>query len=162
MAGAADALAAEAVPPSGASGAPPAAAPSVPPMPMEGGVFSWSGYLQALGAVFMLMAALWVAVWLLRRYGRFSFLPRPGSLPPDALVLETQLPLGPRRGLMIVRFMGRRLLLGATEQQITLLCEDYARNDEEQGQSFQRIMEDAARSGDAGGGASRGDGHPPA
>lgn len=86
--------------------------------------FSWSGYFQALGFLCLLLAILWLAVWLIRRYGRFNFLPRPGALPKDALVMEAQMPIGPKKGLMVVRFMDRRLLLGVTERQITLLTED--------------------------------------
>lgn len=88
--------------------------------------FSWSSYVQALGIMCLLLAALWFAVWAIRRYGKFNFLPRPGSLPRDCLVMEAQMPLGPRKGLMVVRFMNHRLLLGVTEQQISLLKEQSA------------------------------------
>lgn len=86
--------------------------------------FSWSGYVQALGVMCLLLAGLWFAVWGIRRYGKFNFLPRPGSLPRDSLVMETQMPLGPRKGLMVVRFMKHRLLLGVTESRISLLVEE--------------------------------------
>ena len=90
--------------------------------------FSWSSYIQAVGILFLLVALLWLAVWLARRFGKFNFLPRPGSLPRDALVMEAQLPLGPRKGLMVVRFLNKRLLLGVTDQQITLLTEEQAQH----------------------------------
>ncbi len=106
--------------------------------------FSWSGYLQAVGILFLLLAALWMAVWLVRRYGKFNFLPRPGALPRGALLLEAQLPLGPRKGLMVVRFLNRRLLLGVTDQQITLLTEEQAQ-DEPDHADFQKIMEETRR-----------------
>lgn len=95
--------------------------------------FSWSGYVQALGIMCLLLALLWFGVWALRRYGRFNFLPRPGALPRDSLVMEAQMPLGPRKGLMVVRFMNRRLLLGVTEHQISLLTEDKTGNERENG-----------------------------
>ena len=85
--------------------------------------FSWGGYLEAVGLLFLLLAALWVVVWCIRHFGKFNFLPRPGSLPRDALVMEAQMPLGPRKGLMVVRFLNRRLLLGVSEQQVSLLAE---------------------------------------
>ncbi len=103
--------------------------------------FSWSGYLQALGVMCVLLAALWFAVWAIRRYGKFNFLPRPGSLPRDSLIMEAQLPLGPRKGLMVVRFMNRRLLLGVTEQKISLLVEDKVQNEQA---GFEDILESAA------------------
>lgn len=105
------------------------------------GQFSWSGYLEAVGILFFLLALLWLLAWAVRRYGRFNFLPRPGALPRGALVMEAQMPLGPRKGLMVVRFLNRRLLLGVTDQQITLLTEEKAQH--EPHDDFQKIMEQA-------------------
>ncbi|MDO5484524.1 MAG: flagellar biosynthetic protein FliO [Desulfovibrionaceae bacterium] len=113
------------------------------------GHFSWSGYLEAVGILCFLLALLWLLVWVVRRYGRFSFMPRPGALPRGALVMEAQMPLGPRKGLMVVRFLNRRLLLGVTEQQITLLSEEKAQH--EPHADFEEIME-GARNGPAGSG----------
>lgn len=103
---------------------------SSPAQQMSQATFSWSGYLQALGVMCVLLGALWFAVWAIRRYGKFNFLPRPGSLPRNSLVMEAQMPLGPRKGLMVVRFMNRRLLLGVTEHQISLLLEEKAQNEQ--------------------------------
>lgn len=114
-------------------------------------MFSWGSYVQALAILCLLLGVLWVGVWLLRRYGRFNFIPRPGNLPRDALMMEAQMPLGPRKGLMVVRFMNRRLLLGVTEQQIILLTEE--RPDHETSrQDFQHLLEQsvAASAHDAG------------
>ncbi len=112
--------------------------------------FSWGGYMQAVGILFLLLAVLWLLVWLVRRYGRFNFLPRPGALPRGALVMEAQMPLGPRKGLIVVRFLNRRLLLGVTDQQITLLTEEDAHH-EPHDADFHEIMEEARRGGPAGG-----------
>lgn len=109
--------------------------------------FSWGGYMQAVGILFLLLAVLWIAVWLVRRYGKFNFLPRPGALPRGALLMEAQLPLGPRKGLMVVRFLNRRLLLGVTDQHITLLTEEQAQ-DEPDHADFQKIMEESRRGPD--------------
>ncbi|MBQ9406462.1 MAG: flagellar biosynthetic protein FliO [Desulfovibrio sp.] len=108
-------------------------------------VFTWSGYIQALGVLFVLVALFCLCLWLVRRFGHFRFLPRPGSLPRDALLLEAQLPLGPRKGLMVVRFLNKRLLLGITEQRITLLSEEQAKDDPDSAH-FEDVLEDA-RSG---------------
>lgn len=83
--------------------------------------YSMSNYFQGLGLLFLILALLWFAVRLLKRYGRFGFMPRSSDLPKDALRLEAQLPIGPRKGLMVVRFLQKRLLLGVTEQQISVL-----------------------------------------
>ena len=106
--------------------------------------FSWGSYIQAVGILFLLVAVLWLAVWLARRFGKFNFMPRPGALPRDALVMEAQLPLGPRKGLMVVRFLNKRLLLGVTDQQITLLTKEQAKHEPENA-DFQQVMEEARR-----------------
>jgi flagellar protein FliO/FliZ len=97
--------------------------PAAEPVLMPGGEFSWWGYIRALGVLVLTLGAVWAAVWFLRRSGRFAGMPRIGSLPRDGLYLERQLGLGPRKGLIVVRFLNRRLLLGVTEHQITLLTE---------------------------------------
>ncbi|MBD5538905.1 MAG: flagellar biosynthetic protein FliO [Desulfovibrio sp.] len=119
--------------------------------------FSWGGYMQAIGILCLLLAVFWFALWLLRRYGRFNFLPRPGALPRGALVMEAQMPLGPRKGLMVVRFLNTRLLLGVTEQRISLLKEEEL-HDAPRDNDFQGIMEQARRGGPAGNGPDGADG----
>jgi len=78
----------------------------------------WGGYFQALGAVFLLLAALALGFYLLKRYG-----PKAGlrSLDRGSLKMEAQLPLGPKRSVAVVRFLNKRLVLGVTETQINLL-----------------------------------------
>lgn len=115
---------------------------------LGGSSFSWGGYAQAVGILFLLVALLWLVVWLVRRFGKFNFLPRPGALPKGALVMEAQLPLGPRKGLMVVRFLNRRLLLGVTDQHITLLTEEQAQH-EPQNKDFEHVMEEVARGADS-------------
>ncbi len=86
-------------------------------------MFSWGGYFQAIGFMCLLLGLLWLAVWAVRRSGKFNFLPVPGAFPRDGLRLEAQLPLGGKKNLVVVRFLNRRILLGVAEQQITLLKE---------------------------------------
>lgn len=92
-------------------------------------LFSWGGYFQAIGFMCLLLALLWFAVWAVRRSGKFSFLPMPGALPRDALRMEAQLPLGAKKNLLVVRFLNKRLLLGVTDQRITLLKETELHDD---------------------------------
>lgn len=113
------------------------------PLPSEA-LFSWSGYFQAIAFMILLLFVLWGALWAVRRYGKFRFLPAPGALPRDALRMEAQLPLGPRKGLMVVRFLDKRLLLGVTEQHITLLKEMGLHDDRERKDypDFERLLQD--------------------
>jgi len=107
------------------------------------GAFSWSGYFYAIGALCLILGALWGVLWLMRRSGKFRFMPSYNTFPRDALRIEAQIPLGPRRGLMVVRFLNKRLLLGLNDQQITLLSEaDY---DGQTSTDFNKALEAAER-----------------
>ena len=82
-------------------------------------------------------------LWLMRRSGKFSFMPSYNTFPRDALRIEAQIPLGPRRGLMVVRFLNKRLLLGLSDQQMHLLSEaDY---DGQTSTDFSKALEAAER-----------------
>ncbi len=113
---------------------------------MTQSAFTWGGYFQALGILCILLAVLWFAVWCIRKYGKLNFIPRPGALPKDALIMEAQMPLGPKKGLMVVRFLNKRLLLGVTEHQISLITEGNA-DYERPANKFQDIMENIQDTG---------------
>ena len=100
----------------------PAQSPHVSAAPVTG-AFSWSKYFYGIGALCLILGTLWGVLWLMRRSGKFRFMPSHNTFPRDALNIEAQIPLGPRRGLMVVRFLNKRLLLGVSDQQITLLSE---------------------------------------
>lgn len=79
---------------------------------------SWGGYFQALAVLCLIIAALWAALWYFKRRGGLTLLGL-----TENLTLEGRLSLGPKKNLMVVRFLNKRLLLGVTDQQITLLTE---------------------------------------
>jgi flagellar protein FliO/FliZ len=114
--------------------------PNVPAAPVAG-VFSWSGYFYAIGALCLILGALWGVLWLMRRSGKFRFMPSHNTFPREALRIEAQIPLGPRRGLMVVRFLNKRLLLGLSDQQINLLSE--AEYDGQATADFSKVLETA-------------------
>ena len=114
---------------------------SLPPV-MADSAFTWGGYFQAIAVLLLLLALLWAAVWLARKYGKFNFMPQPGAFPRDSLRVEAQVPLGPRKGLVVVRFLNKRILLGVTDQQITYLTEAGHHNEQEH-TDFQGLMEEA-------------------
>ena len=128
--------------------------------PLPDAAFTWWGYVQALGVMFLVLGLLWAALWLLRRSGRFAGMPRADGLPRDSLYLERQLSLGPRKGLMVVRFLNKRLLLGVTEHQISLLTETELHDT----QAFQHCLDAAAQGASAPEAAPEApdDPHPPA
>ena len=92
------------------------------PLPPGERAFSWGGYFEAVGILLLLLGALWLVVWYLKRKGALPGLSQ-GNLPRGALRVEGALAVGPRKGLLVVRFFDRLLLLGMTDHQITLLTE---------------------------------------
>lgn len=74
--------------------------------------------VQSFFAVVIVLALVATLAWLLRR-GAFGALRTRGR----AVVVETAVPLGERRSLVIVAVEGRRLLLGMTPAQISMVAE---------------------------------------
>jgi flagellar protein FliO/FliZ len=77
-------------------------------------------------AVLIVLALVAALAWLLRS-GRLGPLRTRGS----AIAVETAISLGERRSLVIVSVEGRRLLLGVTSAQVSLVTELQARAPEE-------------------------------
>ncbi len=120
---------------------PPAAAPVIPAAPaavphaaqtaaqtatQSGGlldgaqsaVSSWAGYFEALAILFFILAALWLVLRLIRR-GRGGFLTGAGA----PMRMESRLALGPKKWVVVARILDKRLVLGVTDTQITMLTE---------------------------------------
>lgn len=95
---------------------------------------------RGVAAIGIVLALLAVAAWLLKR-GAFGAL---GGKAKGLIRIEATVPLGERRSLMVVAVEGRRLLLGLTPAQISLVTEL------ERGESFDAALTKASA---AGGGA---------
>ncbi len=74
--------------------------------------------IQSFVAVIVVLGLVAALAWLLPR-GAFGAL-RGGSW---SIAVETAVPLGERRSLVIVAVEGRRLLLGLTPAQVSLVAE---------------------------------------
>lgn len=81
---------------------------------------SWKGYFEALAILCFVLVGFIAILWLLKRFTRGGL-----RLSSNAreLRIENRMALGPKKWIMVVTFMDRRLLLGVTEQRITLLTE---------------------------------------
>jgi len=88
---------------------------SVPAWPAREGL----SLFRTLMAPACVLGLVGLAAWLVRR-GRFGLAGRRG---PSAIQVETALPLGDRRSLAIVTVEGRRLLVGLTPAQVSLVAE---------------------------------------
>lgn len=74
--------------------------------------------LQSFVAVLVVLSLVGALGWLIRR-GAFDSLRRG----PRPISVETAVPLGERRSLVIVAVEGRRILLGLTPGQISMVTE---------------------------------------
>ena len=74
---------------------------------------------RSLLAIFVVFGLLAVLAWLAKR-GTFGGLGRQGR---SLVKVEGAVPLGERRSLMVVSVEGRRLLLGLTPMQVSLVTE---------------------------------------
>jgi flagellar biosynthetic protein FliO len=83
--------------------------------------------LQSFTAVLIVLGLVAALAWLARR-GAFQGL-RPGS---KSMSIETAMPLGERRSLVIVAVEGRRLLLGLTPTSVSMVAELTTPNFEQQ------------------------------
>jgi flagellar biogenesis protein FliO len=81
--------------------------------------------MNGLYAVTIVLALLAAFLWLLKS-GRLG----PVASRRSAVAVETAVSLGDRRQLVIVSVEGRRLLLGLTAAQVTLVTELSARAEE--------------------------------
>jgi len=75
--------------------------------------------MRALGATALVLGLLLLLAWAVRR----GSLLRPTRLRGSDVRVETAVPLGERRSLVVVAVDGRRLLLGLTPMQVTLVAE---------------------------------------
>ncbi len=75
------------------------------------------GSIRSLVAVLLVMAVMAAVAWVFRRG-----VPRwRGARPASPVQIETAVSLGDRRSLVVVSVEGRRLLLGVTPSQVTLV-----------------------------------------
>jgi flagellar biosynthetic protein FliO len=90
---------------------------------------------RGVAAVGIVLALLALAAWAVKR-GAFGALTKARG----TMRIETSLPLGERRSLMVVVVEGRRLLLGLTPTQVSLVTEL------ERGASFDEALSKARSS----------------
>ena len=96
------------------------------------------GLVRAVLGVFFVLGLVTVLAVLLRR----GVLTLPGQRGPRTLRVETALSLGDRRSLVIVNVEGRRLLLGLTSTQVSVVTELGAAPG-----TFDRVLDQASSAG---------------
>jgi flagellar protein FliO/FliZ len=86
-------------------------------------VDSGTTILTTAGYLFLLLGVIFLAYWLLKRFGVPGALTSSG---PNGPKLVNRLMLGNRQSVTVVRYRDRDLLLGVTEHSVTLLAEEEA------------------------------------
>ena len=99
-----------------------------------------TGYFQAIGALLLVVALLYTFLWALRRFGKMKGLGMFRNEGKEIQLLQ-QYHIAPKKTLVEVRYGGKNLLLGVTDQNINLLTETEETHDSE---SFETCL-DAAR-----------------
>jgi len=78
-------------------------------------------------ALLLILVLIFVAYWLLKRFGpKFGL--GPGGR-GGMLRLMAHLSLGPRKSIIVVRFLNKDMVLGVTDHTITLLTEGSAEHE---------------------------------
>ncbi|MEW5774788.1 MAG: flagellar biosynthetic protein FliO [Thermodesulfobacteriota bacterium] len=94
------------------------------------------------GGLVLVLGILLVAYWLLKRYGPKTGL---GMFKRGGLTVEGQLALGPRKSVVVVRFLNKVMVLGVTETQINLLTEVDDPHDPSSRTDFSETLQQAGR-----------------
>ena len=69
-----------------------------------------TGYFEMMGYLLLILAGVWLLLWLLRRGGVGLFSPE-----RQVMAVESRLALGPKKWMIVARVHGRRLVLGVTD-----------------------------------------------
>ena len=118
----------------------PAPTQALTTQPLDGKAadFGWGSYFQAVGVIFFLLAALAVGIFLLRRFGSRTGLP---GFKRGNLQIDSQLSIGPKKSVVVVRFLNKRLVLGVTDTNINLLTEVEADHEPAEHTEFSETFE---------------------
>jgi flagellar protein FliO/FliZ len=90
--------------------------------------------IKMAAALFIILALIFIGFYLLRRFGSKAGLP----FGRGKLNMVASLGLGPKKNVVVVRFLNKYLVLGVTETQINKLMEMDA--DHETEQDFSSIL----------------------
>jgi flagellar protein FliO/FliZ len=96
--------------------------------------------VKMAAALLLILGLIFLALALMKRYGLAARLQGRTS---GALRVEERVALGPRKQLVVVRFLNKLLVLGVTDSGINLIAEHQA--DNEPTPDFQTTLDQEAR-----------------
>lgn len=78
---------------------------------------NWSLLLRSIGSLALVLALIFALAWIFRRYVK----PQAWKWGAGGIRVQQQLPLGPRKKILVVECEGRRFLVGVGGDQITAI-----------------------------------------
>jgi len=93
--------------------------------------------LKVAGVLFLLLAVLFLVLYFLKKFGPKTGLPFSQQY---QLKIVGQLSLGPKKKLILVRFLNRILLLGVTDSNIELISETEADHENQESKEFSKEL----------------------
>ncbi|MFO7726785.1 MAG: flagellar biosynthetic protein FliO [Desulfonatronovibrio sp.] len=95
--------------------------------------------VKMASALFILLGLIFLGFYLLKRYGHKAGF---GPAANNRLKLMGMLNIGPKKSVVVVRFLNKDLVLGVTDSQINLLTETQV--DDQNKQEFSRVLSEKA------------------
>ncbi len=83
-----------------------------------------SSYFSAIGMLVFMLVLLYLILWAMKKFGKGKYIPFATSIKRDDLRVEARVPLDGKKTLYVVKYMNKRLLVGGSDQAITLLSEE--------------------------------------
>ncbi len=87
-------------------------------------------YFSGIGILLFMLFGLYFILWTMRKYGKGKFIPLASSITRDELRVEARLPLDVKKTLYVVKYKDKHLLIGGTEQSLSLLSSDNCFDDD--------------------------------
>ncbi|WP_245588409.1 flagellar biosynthetic protein FliO [Desulfocurvus vexinensis] len=100
---------------------------------------------QVAGVLCLLLALMFLGFWVLKRFGKRMGL---GVFGSGDLRIEGTMSLGPKKSIVVVRFLNKRMVLGVTDASINLLTQVDTGHDTDR-KDFDKAL-DEARAKDGG------------
>ncbi|MCM0754089.1 flagellar biosynthetic protein FliO [Desulfovibrio aminophilus] len=113
-------------------------------LPHVGDTSLLGSVLSMAAALSLVLALIFVGFYLVRRFGPATLTRARGGAAPALL---GRLFLGNRQSVAVVRVLDKTLILGVTEQQISLLGEAETTDAPAQGAGFARVLDEQGRTG---------------
>ncbi len=98
--------------------------------------------VKMASALFIILGVIFLGFYLLKRYGHKAGL---GMGSSNRLKLMDILNVGPKKSIVVVRFLNKDLVLGVTDSRINLLAESQIHDENEQ--EFSKILSKKADMG---------------